>query len=131
MISLFLLMYSARFILMSFFRPSILFSIKLPRCLAPSTHGSGFPQRSRGFTNLSFLRNFRHFVLHLAGFLSVLNLRLCTLAYSSHTLSILCRELLDGAIRRLSSLYPRIPIYSPLIQHPDFISRSCLKRSLQ
>ena len=90
MISLFLLMYSALFILISFSRPSILFSMKFPRCFAPSTHGRGFLQRSRGCTNLSFCRNFKHFVLDFVGFLSVLNFILWSAVYSSQTLA--CSE---------------------------------------
>ena len=49
-------------------------------------------------------------------------------AYSSIVSIISWRLLRDGASAQLSSEYPQIPLYSPLIQHPDSLCSSIVNR---
>ena len=90
--------------------------------------GRGFPQSFRVGSGRSLARKAKHFVLHFDGFLSVLNFRLCFPAYSSQIFNISWSAPIEGARRRESSEYPRIPRYVPRTQQPLLFRLSSEKR---
>ena len=106
--SLVLVMYCAVYSIMSGLVQSILFTIVFPRYLAYSTHAN-FSHIASYFSVFFFsLKKATHFVLLLFRLSFVLNVRLCSLAYSSQVSSISSSPSSVGDIKKLSSANPTI-----------------------
>ena len=90
-ISMFLLMNWALFILTSWSVRHPLFERVVPKCFIWSTKGSGFPHDINSSRMVCLVEKSIHLVLHFEELLSVLNLRLCSIANSSQIDNICCK----------------------------------------